>query len=59
MVGMVQAAADWWIDRRSMSRTALVDYLAALIWAGVEGMFAGAIGGDASAVPLAVHSAFP
>ncbi len=27
IVGMVQAAADWWIDRRSMSRAALVAYL--------------------------------
>jgi hypothetical protein len=42
-----------------MYRAALVDYLTALISAGVEGMFAGAIGGDASAVPSTVHSAFP
>ena len=59
MVGMVQAEADWWIDRRAMSRAALVDYLTALISAGVEGMFADALGGGASAVPLTVHSAFP
>ena len=59
IVGMVQAAADWWIDRRCMSRMALVDYLTALISSGVEGMFAAAIGGDAGAVPLVVHSAFP
>jgi len=39
MVGMVQAAADWWIDRRSMSREALVAYLTAMISAGVEGLF--------------------
>jgi Tetracyclin repressor-like, C-terminal domain len=59
IVGMVQTAADWWIDRRSMSRAALVAYLTGLISSGVEGMFAGAIGGDAGAVPLTVHSAFP
>lgn len=59
IVGMVQAAADWWIDRRSMSRAALVAYLTALISAGVEGMFARSIGGEAGAVPLTVHSAFP
>jgi hypothetical protein len=58
MVGMVRAAAEWGIDRRSMSRRRS-STTSALIWAGVEGMFAGAIGGDASAVPLAVHSAFP
>ena len=40
---MVQAAADWWIDRRSMSRAALVDYLTAMISTGVEGLFAGAM----------------
>jgi AcrR family transcriptional regulator len=40
IVGMVQAAADWWIDRRSMSRTALVDYLTAMISSGIEGLFA-------------------
>ncbi len=60
IVGMVQAAADWWIDRRSdVPRTALVAYLTALISSGVEGMFAGAIGDDARAVPLMLHSAFP
>jgi hypothetical protein len=56
---MVQAAADWWIDRHAMSRAALVAYLTALISSGTEGMFAGGIGGDASEVPLTVHSAFP
>lgn len=39
IVGMVQAAADWWIDRRSLSREALVAYLTSLIWSGVEGLF--------------------
>ncbi len=42
IVGMVQAAADWWIDRRSMSRAALVNYLTAMISTGVDGLFAGA-----------------
>ena len=41
IVGMVQAAADWWIDRRSMSRAALVGYLTGMISTGVEGLFAG------------------
>jgi AcrR family transcriptional regulator len=43
IVGMVQAAADWWIDRRSMSRAALVAYLTALISVGIEGLFGDAI----------------
>jgi hypothetical protein len=40
---MVQAAAEWWIDRRSMSRAALVDYLTAMISTGIEGLFGDAI----------------
>jgi AcrR family transcriptional regulator len=43
IVGMVQAAADWWIDRRSMSRDALVSYLTAMISTGMEGMFGDAL----------------
>lgn len=38
IVGMVQAAADWWIDRRTLSRAALVDHLTALISTGIEGL---------------------
>jgi AcrR family transcriptional regulator len=49
IVGMVQAAADWWIDRRSMSRPALVAYLTAIISAGVEGLLGG--GADAAPTP--------
>jgi AcrR family transcriptional regulator len=43
IVGMVQAAADWWIDRRSMSRAALVEYLTAMISTGVEGLFGSSV----------------
>jgi AcrR family transcriptional regulator len=43
IVGMVQAAADWWIDRRSMSRAALVAYLTSLISTGIEGLFGDAL----------------
>ena len=49
IVGMVQAAADWWIDRRSMSRAALVAYLTAMISTGVEGLFAPAADAQAPA----------
>lgn len=44
IVGMVQAAADWWIDSRSMPRAALVGYLTAMISTGVEGLFGGTSG---------------
>ncbi len=47
IVGMVQAAADWWIDQRSMSRAALVTYLTAIISNGVEGLLGQPVGSTA------------
>jgi len=38
LVGMVQSAGDWWLQRRTMSRPALTDYLTTLIWGGVAGV---------------------
>ncbi len=38
LVGMVQSAGDWWLERRTMSRTALTDYLTTLIWGGLSGV---------------------
>lgn len=35
IVGMVHAAGDWWVDRRSMPRARLVQYLADLLWDGL------------------------
>jgi AcrR family transcriptional regulator len=40
LVGMVHSAGDWWLERRTMSRTALTDYLTTLIWGGVSGVLA-------------------
>jgi AcrR family transcriptional regulator len=40
LVGMVQSAGDWWLERRTMSRTALTDYLTTLIWGGISGVIA-------------------
>jgi AcrR family transcriptional regulator len=37
LVGMVQSAGDWWLERRTMSRSALTDYLTTLIWGGISG----------------------
>jgi hypothetical protein len=52
-VGMGEIAA-WEASPQRSSTTSPV-----MISAGVEGMFAAAIAGGASAVPLRVHSAFP
>jgi AcrR family transcriptional regulator len=35
LVGMVYTAGDWWLNRRTMSRQALTDYLTAIIWGGL------------------------
>jgi AcrR family transcriptional regulator len=40
LVGMVQSAGDWWLERRTMSRAALTDYLSTLIWGGISGVLA-------------------
>lgn len=37
-VGMVQAAGDWWLERRPMSREALRDYLLMMVWGALEGI---------------------
>ena len=34
MVGMVHMAGDWWLERPTMSREALVSYLVTLLWDG-------------------------
>ncbi len=38
VVGMVQLATHWWVDNRTMSAEALVDYLTMLVWGGLEGV---------------------
>lgn len=35
LVGMVQAAAGWWSDHRSLPRTRLVEHLVTLLWVGL------------------------
>ena len=35
LVGMVHAAGDWWLDRRTMPRARLVEYLTSLTWSGM------------------------
>jgi AcrR family transcriptional regulator len=36
LVGMVQSAGDWWLERRTMSRAALTGYLTSIIWGGLS-----------------------
>jgi AcrR family transcriptional regulator len=38
IVGMVHAAGDWWLERQTMPRSRLVEYLVALLWGGFIGM---------------------
>jgi AcrR family transcriptional regulator len=37
IVGLVRAAADRWLEQRTMSRAAVVEYLTDLIWPGLAG----------------------
>ena len=36
IVGMVHLAGDWWLDRGTLTRERLVDYLTALLWRGLS-----------------------
>jgi AcrR family transcriptional regulator len=36
LVGLVQSAGDWWLERRTMSRAALTGYLTSIIWGGLS-----------------------
>lgn len=48
VVGLVQSAGDWWLDRRSMSRASLTEYLTMLIWNGFAGILAGEEAGESA-----------
>ncbi|HEY2723750.1 MAG TPA: TetR/AcrR family transcriptional regulator [Pseudonocardiaceae bacterium] len=37
-VGMVQAAGDWWLERRTLSRQELRDYLLMMVWGALDGI---------------------
>ena len=50
IVGMVQSAGDWWLERRTMSRAALTDHLTTLVWGGMAAVLGGQ--GPAAAAPL-------
>ncbi|MBW4719319.1 TetR/AcrR family transcriptional regulator [Saccharothrix obliqua] len=56
LVGMVQNAGDWWLDRQSMTRASLSDYLTTIIWHAVDGLLrSGGVTLDPDA-PLAAGS---
>ncbi len=38
VVGMVQNVGDWWLERQTMSRDAVVEYLTQLIWMAIDGV---------------------
>jgi len=37
VVGFVQNTAEWWLERRSMSRDSVVEYLTVAVWAAIDG----------------------
>jgi AcrR family transcriptional regulator len=38
IVGLVYSAGDWWLEHKTMSRQTLVEYLAGLLWGGLDGL---------------------
>jgi AcrR family transcriptional regulator len=38
VVGMVQNTGEWWLERRSMGRDSVVEYLTQIIWAAIDGL---------------------
>jgi AcrR family transcriptional regulator len=38
VTGLVQSTGEWWLRRRSMSRTHVVEYVTQLIWAALDGI---------------------
>lgn len=37
IVGMVQNVSEWWLERHTMNRDAVVEYLTQLIWSAIDG----------------------
>jgi AcrR family transcriptional regulator len=42
LTGLVQSTGEWWLQRRSMSRATVIDYVTKIIWAAISGMLRGA-----------------
>jgi AcrR family transcriptional regulator len=41
VVGFVQNSVEWWLERRSMSRESVVEYLTMAIWSAIDGFARG------------------
>jgi AcrR family transcriptional regulator len=41
VVGFVQNSVEWWLERRSMSRESVVEYLTIAIWSAIDGFARG------------------
>lgn len=62
VLGMVHVATEWWLERQTMSRRDLVDYLTALLWSGLDAHTGGHPGRQedaAGAVPRPSPAARP
>jgi AcrR family transcriptional regulator len=44
LTGLVQTTGEWWLQRRSMSRVHVVEYVTRLIWAALSGVLRDAAG---------------
>jgi AcrR family transcriptional regulator len=53
IVGMAFAGAGWWLERRSMSKDDLVNYLTQLLWSGLSGA---GLGNPAEVPPAATDT---
>jgi AcrR family transcriptional regulator len=42
ITGLVQSTGEWWLERQSMSRADVTEYLARLIWAAMSGLLSAA-----------------
>jgi AcrR family transcriptional regulator len=42
VTGLVQSTGEWWLERRSMSRSHVIEYVTELIWAALAGVLRGA-----------------
>jgi AcrR family transcriptional regulator len=42
LTGLVQNTGEWWLERRSMSRADVTEYLTRLIWAAISGLLSDA-----------------
>ncbi len=59
VLGMVHVTTEWWLDRRTLSRKDLVEYLTSLLWSGLAGNGLAGASPVATISPTAPTSAAP